>query len=232
MTEQQEIISSGNPHEVHLPEGSHTAVHKTAIPMEPQIRNTIVNPDEEVELIAMAQVVSHNATEEARMAHKAAASQEADRVVSVGTSEQADHMVIEGTADQPDHMVSEGATAAEGFAHEDAHPLSHVMSDLPSLDLIATESTPETSVSPSSATQEVPTQADTSKAKEEVAPTPSYMAEMNFPARVVKLKMANDHIRGQIEKLEKPLFAPIPVEAPKPAKGKDKEAAKKPAKGH
>ena len=66
----------------------------------------------------------------------------------------------------------------------------------------------------------------------EAAAPAEFMAEMNFPARVVKLKIANDLIRGQIEKLEKPLFAPIPVAAPAPAKGKEKEAAKKPAKGH
>jgi hypothetical protein len=57
------------------------------------------------------------------------------------------------------------------------------------------------------------------------------MAEMNFPARVVKLKIANDKIRDQIETLEKPLFEPI-VQAAPMAKAKGKAETKKPAKGH
>jgi hypothetical protein len=54
---------------------------------------------------------------------------------------------------------------------------------------------------------------------------------MNFPARVVKLKIANDKIRDQIETLEKPLFEPI-VQAAPMAKAKGKAETKKPAKGH
>jgi hypothetical protein len=61
---------------------------------------------------------------------------------------------------------------------------------------------------------------------------PVFMEEMNFPARVVKLKMANEKIRSQIEALEKPLFAPIVESAPAAkAKGKGKEETK-PSKGH
>jgi hypothetical protein len=67
----------------------------------------------------------------------------------------------------------------------------------------------------------------------EAEAAPVYMEEMNFPARVVKLKIANDKIRHEIDGLEKPLFAPI-VETAPAAKGKakGKEEAKKPAKGH
>jgi hypothetical protein len=57
------------------------------------------------------------------------------------------------------------------------------------------------------------------------------MEEMNFPARVVKLKIANEKIRSQIEILEKPLFAPI-VESAPAAKAKGKAETKKPSKGH
>jgi hypothetical protein len=118
--------------------------------------------------------------------------------------------------------------------------LDQVMSELPSLELGASPATADLVLAPAAAEamdlptappQEAAAQADTSVVEAEVAAPAQFMEEMNFPARVVKLKMANDQVRGQIEKLEKPLFAPVPVEAPA-AKGKDKEPAKKPAKGH
>lgn len=248
MTHDPEIISSGNPHEVHLPEGSRTAVHKTATPMQPQVRNTMANPDEEVELVEVVKGVSTSQEDDIRMARgESAATPEADRMLNVATAERPERMVVDANADETPDLAP---------AH--ALPLSQVMSELPSLDLPATEANsipasrstdPETqeSIAPTAAAQEAAAQADTEISFDEVvaqadvqatpaevtAP-PQFMEEMNFPARVVKLKMANDQVRGQIEKLEKPLFPPIPVEAPAApkGKGKDKEPAAKPAKGH
>ncbi len=230
MTAEQEIISSGTPHEVHLPEGSHTAIHKTAVPTAPQVRNTIVNPDEEVELVEIVQGVSKSPEVETRMAHGASAADEPPRIHNEESDLVADHMVQD----------DDGAPEVQAHAPTLAPPLDQVMSELPSLELGASEATadlglapaaPEALDLPTPPPQEAAAQADTSVVEAEVAAPAQFMEEMNFPARVVKLKMANDQVRGQIEKLEKPLFAPVPVEAPA-AKGKDKEPAKKPAKGH
>ena len=248
MTEEQAIISSGTPHEVHLAEGSHTAVHKTATAMEPQIRNTLANPDHTVELIAVENVVSHSQVDEARAARTVGLAEETPKArvgaAAGAAAVDATHvMSMDDEIEQPDRLVSEDTAVQAHMAHPTALPLDQVMSDLPSLDLPApaavsdadsqAPSTPPPAVdAPTAATQETPAQADTSVPEVEVAAPAEFMAEMNFPARVVKLKIANDLIRGQIEKLEKPLFAPIAVAAPTPAKGKEKEAAKKPAKGH
>ena len=230
MSAEQEIISSGTPHEVHLPEGSHTAIHKTAVPTAPQVRNTIVNPDEEVELVEIVQGVSKGPEVETRMAHGASEANQPPRMHNEESELLADHMVQdEGDAPQ-----------AQVHAPTLAPPLDQVMSELPSLELGASPATADLVLAPAAAEalelptappQEPAAQADTSVVQAEVAAPAQFMEEMNFPARVVKLKMANDQVRGQIEKLEKPLFAPVPVEAPA-AKGKDKEPAKKPAKGH
>jgi len=250
MTEEQAIISSGTPHEVHLAEGSHTAVHKTATAMEPQIRNTLANPDHTVELIAVENVVSHSQVDKARAARTVGLAEETPkaRVAAAAGAAAVDEtqvMHMDDEIERADRLVSEESAAHLPKAQPTALPLDQVMSDLPSLDLAAptadadadadseTPSTlPPAVDAATAATQETPAQADTSVPEVEVAAPAEFMAEMNFPARVVKLKIANDQIRGQIEKLEKPLFAPIPVAAPTPAKGKEKEAAKKPAKGH
>ena len=244
MTEEAEIISSGTPHEVHLAEGSHTAVHKTATAMEPTIRNTIVNPDVTVELISVEDVVSHKQVDEVRAARTVGIADEApmelSRVGPVGTAhDETPVMHRDEEIERSDRMVSEDSTVQPHRAHPTALPLDQLMSDLPSLDLqapaavldadadkLAASKTPSADDAPTAAPQELVAQADTSMPEVEIAASAEFMAEMNFPARVVKLKIANDQIRGQIEKLEKPLFAPIPVAAPAAAKGKEKEAAK------
>jgi len=230
MSDDQEIISSGTPHEVHLAEGSNTAMHKTAVPMEPQVRNTMINPDEEVQVLEVVKGLSPHEEEETRMARAGAAADPA--------SERTHHEAA--SSEMPDRMVSEDSAAAT--SHQGpalTQPLDQVMSDLPSLDLPASDAAadqfrastiPEESSAAAPAAQEAATAADTSEALAEVAAPAQFMEEMNFPARVVKLKMANDQVRGQIEKLEKTLLPPIAVEAPAAPKGK--EPAKKPAKGH
>ena len=287
MSDEPEIFSSGTPHEVHLPEGSHTAVSKTATAMEPQIRKTAANHEETVEVIEVVKGVTHNQVEEERlaqlaqagskiekarvaplaegtatserlahaegteskdrfaqtpegqeeaprMAHAEVAAAEEDKMAFVQDKTEAAQMAHAVDAGvQPEHLVSEDNAPTPNNAPNTALPLDQVMSDLPSLDL----NLPDTAAAPepTPAAQETAPQTDTSLPEVEVAAPAGFMAEMNFPARVVKLKIANDQIRGQIEKLEKPLFAPIPVEAPAPAKAKGKEkkeADKKPAKGH
>lgn len=285
MSDEPEIFSSGTPHEVHLPEGSHTAVSKTATAMEPQIRKTAANHEETVEVMEVVKGVTHNQVEEERLAQLAQAGSKIEKAraapLAQTTVESATTAQDEGTATQdrfaqtpegqeeaprmahaevaaakedkmaivqdkaeaaqmahavdagvqPEHLVSEDNALAPNIAPSTALPLDQVMSDLPSLDL----NLPDTAASPEStpAAQETAPQTDTSLPEVEVAAPAEFMAEMNFPARVVKLKIANDQMRGQIEKLEKPLFAPIPVAEPVAAKGKEKkEAAKKPAKGH
>ena len=287
MSDEPEIFSSGTPHEVHLPEGSHTAVSKTATAMEPQIRKTAVNHEEIVEVIEVVKGVTHNQVEEerlaqlaqagskiekaraaplaqttvesattaqeegaasqdrfaqtpegqeeaSRMAHAEVAAAEEDKMAFVQDKTEAAQMAHAVDAGvQPEHLVSEDNAPTPNNAPNTALPQDQEMSDLPSLDL----NLPDTAASPepTPAPQETAPQTDTSLPEVEVAAPAEFMAEMNFPARVVKLKIANDQIRGQIDKLEKPLFAPIPVEAPAPAKAKGKEkkeADKKPAKGH
>ena len=287
MSDEPEIFSSGTPHEVHLPEGSHTAVSKTASAMEPQIRKTVANLDDTAEVMEVVKGVTHNQVEEERLAQLAQAGSKIEKAraapLAQATVESATTAQDEGTAPQdrfaqtpegqeeaprmahaevaaaeedkmafvqekteaaqmahavdagvqPEHLVSEDNAPTPNNAPSTALPLDQVMSDLPSLDL----NVPDTAAStePTPAAQETAPPTDTSMPEVEVAAPAEFMAEMNFPARVVKLKIANDQMRGQIEKLEKPLFAPIPVEAPAPAKAKGKEkkeADKKPAKGH
>lgn len=260
MTPEPEIITSGTPHEVHLAEGSNTAVHKTATALEPQIRNTLANPDETVEVMEVVKGVTHNQSEEERLAQLAQAGSKIEKVRTASEAEKTEASVQVSTTNGSQAkdrfaQVPEGAEAAartvnpEGSAEEQmAHvqethaensasaanaalPLNQVMSDLPSLDLNLPE-TPTTPAPPPVA-QETAKQADTSVPEVEVAARAEFMADMNFPARVVKLKIANDQIRGHIEKLEKPLFPPIAEEAPVAKdKGKEKEPAKKAAKGH
>ena len=260
MTPEPEIITSGTPHEVHLAEGSNTAAHKTASALEPQIRNTLANPDETVEVMEVVKGVTHNQSEEERLAQLAQAGSKIEKVRTASEAEKTAASVQVSTTDGSQAkdrfaQVPEGAEAAprtvnpEGSAEEQmAHvqethaensasaasaalPLNQVMSDLPSLDLNLPE-TP-TTPAPTPVAQETAKQADTSVPEVEVAARAEFMADMNFPARVVKLKIANDQIRGHIEKLEKPLFPPIAEEAPVAKdKGKEKEPAKKAAKGH
>jgi len=274
MSDKQEIISSGSPHEVHLAEGSKTAVHKTATPMEPQIRNTAANLDETVELIEVVKGVTHNQAEEERLAKLAQAGSkiektresqqaegttETDRMAHAESTDSKDRFAqapenqdpaariaqADDATEHAEHRVDEDRGQTPNIAHITALPLDQVLSDLPSLDLPASEASVEVAEElPSAALvavsepmppapQEAATQADTSETDTvAVMAQQQHMAEMNFPARVVKLKMANDQMRGQIEKLEKPLLPPIPVEAPAPAKSKEKAPAKKPAKGH
>ena len=209
MKPEPEIFSSQKPHEVHVAEGSTKALAKKATDTEPQIRHTEVNPDEAEEIIALADGVSVSEQSEAAVFAQDASSELPD--------------VMHHAADEDQASVSPPPA-----------PLKMLMSDLPSLDIaqdtvlqpppsaVDIEATVTAlAAEPAPASDNAPANADAA----------AFMAEMNFPARVVKLKIANDKIRDQIETLEKPLFEPI-VQAAPMAKAKGKAETKKPAKGH
>jgi len=209
MTPEPEIFSNHKPHEVHLAEGSTSAFAKKATDMEPQIRHTEVNPDEEEEIIIIADGVSVSQVPEAAVfAHNA-------------------------SSESPDvlHRAADENTAPNLSSPA---PLEMLMSVLPSLGI---EQRPDLRApAPSSDFAAADTMVAAEPSPENNNPpaapvTAGFMEEMNFPARVVKLKIANDKIRTQIESLEKPLFEPIVLAAPI-AKAKGKAETKKPAKGH
>ena len=209
MSTEPKVFTSDTPHEVHLPEGSHTAVHKTASAMEPTIRHTEVNPDAEVELVTISQGVSVSQT---------------DEIVAVKESTKDD--MPERSAHAPEESLTDSTAAV---------PLSIPMSELPSLELDASEAIPDKGPVVTASAEPGPASAEEDVLEEapEAEAAPVYMEEMNFPARVVKLKIANDKIRHEIDGLEKPLFAPIVETAPvAKGKAKGKEEAKKPSKGH
>ena len=210
MTHEPEVFSSQTPHEVHLAEGSHTAVHKTANPLEPQVRHTEVNPHEAEELIEIKQGVSLSTLPEAVV-------------------------FSEGSPTAQLDVIHHDADAAIDPNLPPPAALEMLMTDLPSLDLNqATELAPPAMPMESGESETVSAATETPAIDNAVEPaTQLYMEEMNFPARVVKLKIANDKIRDQIEALEKPLFAPIVETVPvAKAKGKGKAETAKPSKGH
>jgi len=211
MTQEPEVFSSQIPHEVHLAEGSHTAVHKTANPLEPLVRQTEVNPDEAEELIAITQGVSVSKLPEAVTFSEGLPAAQADDM----------------------HHATE---AQDDLNLPPPAPLEMLMTDLPSLDFAQGQDFDEPLPAMDSDAPDIVSAGTEMPPNDNAPPEPAaqlYMEEMNFPARVVKLKMANEKIRTQIEALEKPLFAPI-VESAPAAKGKDKgkEETAKPSKGH
>jgi len=323
MNEKSEIFSSQKPHEVHLAQGSTSALAKKATPMEPQIRHTKINPEEAEEIISIADGVSVSNVSEAlglapdatseqpdglppvaekdTEAHTASFDkstlseslelapdtssvqpdvlyQEAEKDIDPNTAQFVESTLPEtlgletdAAPEQPDVLyqeteediethtapidentvfeplglapdaTSELPEALQQAAQEDIdlnsappEPLEMLMSEVPLLD---TEQDTSFSVPPMSEDIEEP---DTLSAAEPTLETdnaplepvaPVFMEEMNFPARVVKLKMANEKIRIQIEALEKPLFASI-VESAPAAKAKGKGETAKPSKGH
>jgi hypothetical protein len=236
MTEDQEIISSGSPHEVHLAEGSHTALHKSAAATQPQIRNTASNPDVEVGLIEIEQGVSQSVADKTDAAdvwvHDDVPAAEREHLVS--GDEGATENVIKLAPVLPMQEVpASDAPPMEVTPMEvspgDAPALEAPLSALapPALPLTDSRTAEAVWSSPAPAAQEALAAVDTVKASGSDPSKPVQLGEMNFPARVVKLKIANEQIRIQIEKLEIPLFLPTAVTA-SVAKGKQHA----PAKGH
>ena len=168
------IIKTDRPHTVSMTEGSNVAAGKKAEAMEPSVRKVLADGE--------GHAVEH-------MVMDGGVSKSADQNASVNAQD-ANFKGYQGAADVPDRFVAQEKNAA--IPAPARKPI-----DVTKLDTILK-------------TQDKPTSADTvdSPAKSpETAPevhAEAYAAEpeMDFPARVINIKIENDQLRERLDKLE------------------------------
>ena len=168
------IIKSDRPHEVTMPEGTNMAVGKKGEEGTPSVRKVMADPDE-------------NAVE--HMVMDGGVSKSADQNASV-IAQDPNYKGYQNAAEMPDRFVSNEKEAK-------VPPASRTSIDMTKLDSILNP-------------QEKASGADAIESKvaaKEVAaknPEPIYEAEseMDFPARVINIKIENDQLRARLDKLE------------------------------
>lgn len=174
MTE-PDIIHSNRPHQVSIPEGSHVAVSKTGTPQEPSVHKNYRAGGDEPDLPA------------------------ADRSSPAPASLPADRMAHLHEAQAPDHTdLSKVPLPTQADARATERPIDKSpSSDFP----VGTPSPAPESTPPAPITaQDSPIGAESMK--ESVMPQETVMPEMDFPARVVHLRIENEQLRTRLEKLD------------------------------
>ena len=168
------IIKSDRPHEVTMPEGTNVAVGKKGEEGTPAVRKVLADPDEHaVEHIVMDGGVSKSA----------------DQNLSVNAQDP-NFKGHQSAADMPDRFASNEKDAK-------IPPATRKTVDVTKLDSILKP-------------QEKPVRADAVESQVEVAaPAPAEPVadygpepEMDFPARVINIKIENDQLRARLDALE------------------------------
>jgi hypothetical protein len=168
------IIKTDRPHSVTMPEGTNVAVGKKGEEGTPAVRKVLADPD--------AHVVEH-------MVMDGGVSKTIDQNVSVNAQDP-NYKGYQSAAEMPDRFVSNEKSA-------DIPPPSRKSVDITKLDSILKP-------------QEKAVGADTNESKavtQEVAagnskPDHAAQPEMDFPARVINIKIENDQLRARLDKLE------------------------------
>ncbi len=168
------IIKSDRPHEVSMPEGTNVAVGKKGEEGTPAVRKVLADPD--------AQVVEH-------LVMDGGISQTANDNHSVHDQDP-NYKGYQSAADMPDRFASNEKNAA-------VPPVARKTVDVTQLDSILKpqeKSAGVDAIESKAAAEEVA--AEISEPSYEVEP------EMDFPARVINIKIENDQLRARLEKLE------------------------------
>ena len=168
------IIKSDHPHEVIMPEGSNIAAGKKGEEGTPSVRKVLADPDEHaVEHLVMDDGVS----------------QLADEKHSVHAQDP-NYKGYQSAAEMPDRFVSNEKTAA-------IPPSQRKSIDVTKLDSILNPQEKPSgadAIESKAATKAVATEISESAYEEE--------PEMDFPARVINIKIENDQLRARLDKLE------------------------------
>jgi hypothetical protein len=168
------IIKSDRAHTVSMPEGTNNAIGKKGEAGEPSIRKVVADPDDHpVEHVVMGEGVS-----------------KAPEKTADNYAKEDNFKGYQGVADAPDRFVDAPKEAAV------PPPLRN------GIDITKLETHLES--------QDIPTAADAIEndgLKDELlararAAKNSAQPEMNFPARVINLKIQNDKLRTRLESLE------------------------------
>ena len=168
------IIKSDHPHEVTMPEGSNIAAGKKGEEGTPSVRKVLADPDEHpVEHLVMDDGMS----------------QLADEKHSV-YAQDPNYKGYQSAAEMPDRFVSNEKTAA-------IPPSQRKSIDVTKLDSILNpqeKASGADAIESKAATKSVATEISEAAYEEE--------PEMDFPARVINIKIENDQLRARLDKLE------------------------------
>jgi hypothetical protein len=168
------IIKSDHPHEVTMPEGSNIAAGKKGEEGTPSVRKVLADPDEHaVEHLVMDDGVS----------------QLADEKHSVHAQDP-NYKGYQSAAEMPDRFVSNEKTAA-------IPPSQRKSIDVTKLDSILNpqeKASGADAIESKAATKAVATEISEAAYEEE--------PEMDFPARIINIKIENDQLRARLDKLE------------------------------
>ena len=168
------IIKTDRPHEVTMPEGTNIAAGKKGEEGTPSVRKVLADPDEHaVEHLVMDDGVS----------------QLADKKHSVHAQDP-NYKGYQSAAEMPDRFVSNEKTAA-------IPPPQRKSIDVTQLDSILKPQ------EKASAVDAIESKVATKEVVAEVS-KPVYQAqpEMDFPARVINIKIENDQLRARLDRLE------------------------------
>ena len=168
------IIKSDRPHEVTMPEGTNMAVGKKGEEGTPSVRKVMADPDE-------------NAVE--HMVMDGGVSKSADQNASV-IAQDPNYKGYQNAAEVPDRFVSNEKEAK-------VPPASRTSIDMTKLDSILN---PQEKASGADA---IESKAASKELAAEISkPVYSAEPEMDFPARVINIKIENDQLRARLDKLE------------------------------
>ena len=167
------IIKSDRPHEVTMPEGTNMAVGRKGEEGTPSVRKVLADPDNHS--------VEH-------MVMDGGVSKSADQNISI-KAQDPNYKGHQSVADLPDRFVANEKEAA-------IPPAARKPVDVTKLDSILKPQEKASAVD-ASESQAVPKA--TAEIQEQV-----YEAEpeMDFPARVINIKIENDQLRARLDKLE------------------------------
>lgn len=173
-----EIFRSDQPHKVVMPEGSHMAASKTAEKTEPSLRKVFQEGEEFTDAHV---IVEEGAGTTIRTA---------DESVAFDANETG-HSEPSQQADRIDHQKAEATLVRESTPFPTVNEPDPVETPVSSL---------ETNISPELPTN-IETRVDTQEIRK-ISDAPKALAEMDFPARVINLKIENDQLRKRLDLLE------------------------------
>lgn len=168
------IIKSDRPHEVTMPEGTNMAVGKKGEEGTPSVRKVLADPD--------AHAVEH-------MVMDGGVSKSADQNFSVNAQDP-NYKGHQSAAEMPDRFVDNKKEAAIPPAARKTVDVTKLDSILKPQEKAPAVDAIESKAAPVVATAEIQ--------------EPVYEAEpeMDFPARVINIKIENDQLRARLDKLE------------------------------